>query len=316
VNNITNLDTDRSFQVSVMTDKNLITKINKDNQYNNPEKNRLNKYKCPLCSSEKTSFFVEDYWGNYYFRCSSCELVFLRPIVKGDNDKESWTNGIDADGNKRDLTKDRDFKIKNWYGDVVKYLKQSKPGKIIDIGCGLGYLLSSLPDEWEKYGYEISSFGRSFIKENFSDINIVDDLQLDEKEPAKTHLNKYDFVVCYHVIEHIKYPGLFMKNMVKLLKAGGVLIIGTPNMGSIAAKKFKGNFRLFNKDHISMFNRQNLEWLLEQNNLKIFRKEYPFFKTDYFTFKNFLRLFQTKKPSPPFYGSIMTMYAEKDKLKN
>jgi 2-polyprenyl-3-methyl-5-hydroxy-6-metoxy-1,4-benzoquinol methylase len=139
---------------------------------------------------------------------------------------------------------------------------------------------------------------------------LIDDLQLDTKKPSDPHLHKYDVVVCYHVIEHIKFPGLFMENICKLLKPGGVLIIGTPNMNSFAARLFKGNFRLFDEAHVSLFNSHNLEWLLKQNNLTIFRKEYPFFKTEYFTLKNLFRLFQTNKPSPPFYGNIMTMYAE------
>ena len=101
-----------------------------------------------------------------------------------------------------------------------------------------------------------------------------------------------------------------MENMVKLLKPGGVLIIGAPNMGSLVARLFKGNFRLFNPDHVSMFNSKNMEWLLKQHNLKIFRKEYPFLKTEYFTLKNLLRMFQIKRISPPFYGAIMTMYAK------
>ena len=41
-----------------------------------------------------------------------------------------------------------------------------------------------------------------------------------------------------------------LKILYELLKKGGVLIIGTPNISSIAAKIFKGNFRLFGPSHI------------------------------------------------------------------
>jgi len=44
---------------------------------------------------------------------------------------------------------------------------------------------------------------------------------------------------------------------------------------------------------------------------KILKKEYPFFKTDYFNIKNIFKIFDTRKISPAFYGNIMTLYGEK-----
>ena len=41
---------------------------------------------------------------------------------------------------------------------ILNYLKNSKPGKIIDVGCGLGWYLSTLNNSWQKYGTDISSF--------------------------------------------------------------------------------------------------------------------------------------------------------------
>ena len=52
--------------------------------------------------------------------------------------------------------------------------------------------------------------------------------------------------------------------------------------------------------------------VLVNKDFKIEKEEFPFFKTDYFNFKNILRLFMFHNISPPFYGSIMTIYARKN----
>jgi hypothetical protein len=55
---------------------------------------------------------------------------------------------------------------------------------------------------------------------------------------------------------------------------------------------------------------KSLKYLHNNNNLKITKIEKPYFKTDYFNFENIMRLFNNKKISPPFYGSIVTIYSE------
>lgn len=269
-------------------------------------------YHCPLCGVEETTFFITDFNNNTYWKCKKCRFVFQRPISQQENDADAWTNAIDPDGKTRDLTKERNFKLKNWYGGIVKQLMQMTPGKIIDVGCGLGYLLSDLPTSWEKYGIEPSEFARSFVKANFPDIQLLDSVHLETSPPPPEHCTTYDVAVCYHVMEHCEHPDIFLKHLGMLLKPGGTLVIGTPNIESIAARMFKGNFRLLNNSHRSLFNSENLETLLGRCNFRTYRKEYPFFQTDYFTFGNILRMFNRNAISPPFYGNIMTFYAKKE----
>jgi len=266
------------------------------------------KDQCPLCKSQKIDFFLTDYIKNQYWKCQKCEFVFQNPISEYSYNENYWTNTIDPDGNEKDQTKMREFKIKNWYGGIIKFVKDRKPGKIFDVGCGLGYLLSTIPKTWEKHGSDSSEFAISFIKKNFSEI-ILEELNL-ERSPSQKQRN-FDIVVCYHVIEHIENPDVFFKHLAMMIKKDGMLIIGTPNIGSFVAKRFKGNFRLLGIGHLSLFNRKNLENLFVKNNFKVIKKEYPFFKTDYFNIKNICRILDTSKTSPPFYGNIMTLYAKK-----
>ena len=269
----------------------------------------MNEYSCPLCDSKETDHFLTDYSNNRYWKCKKCKLLFLRPVPKISYDDGYWKDGIDPEGKKKDQTKMKDFKLKNWYGEIVSYVNNLPPGKIIDIGCGLGYLLSAIPNTWDKHGYETSEFALSYVKNENPEV-ILEELKLESEPPPKNQMD-YDVVICYHVIEHIKNPDLFLKHLSMMVKPHGVLIVGTPNVGSIAAKLFRGNFRLFGSGHLCLFNQKNLEFLFKKNHFKIFKKEFPFLKTDYFTLRNFLRIFNTRNISPPFYGNIMTFYGEK-----
>jgi len=266
------------------------------------------KEQCPLCQSEKISFLLEDYKKNEYWKCDECKLIFQNPITEYKYNENYWTSAVDPDGNEKDQTKMREFKIKNWYGEISNIIKKQKPGKIFDVGCGLGFLLSDIPNSWEKYGSDASKFAISFIKKNHNEIRIK---ELNLENPPPYNLRNFDVVVCYHVIEHIEKPNLFFKHLSMMVKKNGILIVGTPNVGSFIAKRFKGNFRLLGVGHLSLFNNNNLENLFEQNNFKVIKKEYPFFKTDYFNIKNILRIFDTKKISPPFHGNLMTLYGKK-----
>jgi len=268
--------------------------------------------KCLLCNSDNITFFVTNFKGKDFRKCKNCSFVFSSERTIPNYSDASWSHVIDPDNKVRDLTNEKEFKIKNWYGDIIPFVEQMNPGKILDIGCGLGYLISSFSDKWKKYGFEISEFALSYIKKNFPEINLIQDLDLEKSEPPQNYKEKFDIVICYHVIEHVENPKKFIENLCKLIKINGFLIIGTPNIGSPMAKIFKGKFRLLGDEgHICLFNKKTMNMLLQENHLEVKKIELPFFKTDYFTLKNFLKIFNIKGISPPFHGNIMTFYAQR-----
>ena len=60
---------------------------------------------------------------------------------------------------------------------VKRYLNENKPGKILDVGCGHGWLLSSLNYKWNKFGLDVSSFAlksaSKYSKTFLGDINDI-----------------------------------------------------------------------------------------------------------------------------------------------
>ena len=169
-------------------------------------------------------------------------------------------------------------------------------------------MLSAINNSFEKVGYEINPDSLAFIRHNFPNISLYNDLNYIS---AVYKSESFNIVVCYHVIEHVENPVQFFQSLAGFVAKGGTLIVGTPNVKSFCSKWFKKNYRLLGDGHICMFSFSHLSKLFLENGLNVIKIEYPFFKTEYFTIKNLVRLFNPQKISPPFYGNIMTFYGKK-----
>ncbi len=219
-------------------------------------------------------------------------------------DVRYWKNVIDPDGKSRDKTEEREKRIASCK-EELDYINNLPPGKILDVGCGLGFLLSGIDDAWDKHGVEISEYGAEHAKQYGKVLAGV-------LRAAEYKSNSFDVVLCYHVIEHMKNPIDELIEMRRILKPEGKLILGTPDFNCGLAQRFGDNFRLLNDEgHVSFFNSFSLYRLLTDLFFNIERVSFPFFNTEYFTEENLMRLFDTDKVSPPFYGNFMTFYAYK-----
>ena len=259
---------------------------------------------CPICNSKEFDNMFEG-----WVRCIKCRVVYNRQRKPPNYEKSDWTQSVDPDGKLRNMLEEREDKLKNWYGDDISYVNKLKPGRILDIGCGPGFFLSAIDERWEKHAIEPSSQAAEYARSIYG-INVI------QGELGDTSYLEgfFDIVYLYHVIEHLPDPKAISKEINRIVKLGGRLIVGTPNIDSFCARRFKQNFRLLqDPGHIILFGPHTLCSLLEACGFQVERIKYPFFRTRYFTVKNLLRLFGASKVSPPFYGNIMTAYAIKER---
>jgi len=262
---------------------------------------------CYLCGSKRKRYLFDSYAGDTYAKCDVCGLVYQNPRAETTYDSTFWESAVDPDGVIRQLAEEREKKIIDQYSYDLKNLTKMPPGKILDVGCGLGFFLSALDSKWEKYGTDVSEFATDYARQHYPDISVF----TGEVYEAGYKSNFFDVVYCFEVMEHINNPHEIINEISRVVKPGGIVMISTPNIGSYCAKRFKGNFRLLSTPHIILWSRKTLSLLLRASGLEPFKVHYPFFGTRYFTFKNLLRMRDTSKVSPPFYGNDMIMYARK-----
>jgi SAM-dependent methyltransferase len=113
---------------------------------------------------------------------------------------------------------------------TVQKLLPDPATRILDLGCGSGALLERLllMGYVNLVGVDISPpalDGRIHYQQ--ADL---DDFQLDRPDAS------FDLVLAVEVIEHIENQGLFLRELARLLKPGGLALFTTPNLHSAQAK--------------------------------------------------------------------------------
>ena len=215
---------------------------------------------------------------------------------------------MDPDGKKRNrFSKIEKIKFYKNNRNLIKKINLLKAKKILDLGCGNGFLLSMLSNKFKKTGVENDLLAIQNA-EKYAEI-----IKLDLNK-SFTLKEKYDVVILHHVIEHLINPIKLLKKIYKFyLNKNGHLVIGTPDFDSAMARKYKNKYRLLHdKTHISLFTFESLCRLFNDLGLKIVDVHFPYFETEYFTKSSLLQVLKkNKKISPPFYGNVVNFILKK-----
>lgn len=120
---------------------------------------------------------------------------------------------------------------KNWFWAWIKKLNQYVPvrngkGKsILEIGCSIGAVSNILADRGFKViASDVSEYAVKRAKKLTPKARFII-LDIEKGIPLK---EKFDIIIAFEVVEHLKNPEQGVKNMYKGLKAKGTVVISTP----------------------------------------------------------------------------------------
>ena len=161
---------------------------------------------------------------------------------------------------------------------ILEICANLKNKKVLDVGCSTGYLGQKLEKRGaEVTGIDISKVALKKAQEVLSFTKVVD---LNEGElPFKD--GTFDLIVASEVIEHLFKPVIVLKELRRILKDKGGIIITTPNFlywGHRLQFLF-GNFQYskqgtFDESHVRFFSYSLLKQMLQKNQLNIIRENH------------------------------------------
>lgn len=151
--------------------------------------------------------------GGSLWRCLACQSMFRHPILTpaaylglyADGVAEAWS----TEGGRQDL-------------EIIRRLvaQHGASGCVLDVGCGSGGFLSTLPTGMKKCGVEPSAaaartatgLGVAILGQTLQDL------------PADA---RFDVITIIDVIEHVVDPTQMLDQLLPHLAPGGCLIVGT-----------------------------------------------------------------------------------------
>lgn len=228
----------------------------------------LSGVKCVICKSDNAQIVFRAK-GFDFVRCKKCGLIYTNPrlaeekvekFYKGQKSIDIWTDVLTSPLQMEYDRKKFDLRLQ-W---IEKYVSR---GKILDIGCSVGLFLKIARDRgWEPYGLELNTRAVKYAKDKFKLKNIKQVIL----EKAKFPENYFNAAGLWGVLEHILHPDRVLKELYKVLKPGGVVVISIPNAGSLAARILRERTSCFNgMVHLWFFNPKTMKYFLEKLGYKI-----------------------------------------------
>jgi 2-polyprenyl-3-methyl-5-hydroxy-6-metoxy-1,4-benzoquinol methylase len=231
------------------------------------------KVNCNLCGQDKPKFLFKKE-GYNFVKCQNCGLIYVNPrddqatILKRYQEpyfhiKDFQNKNPDVVGY-FDYVGDRPI-YEEYFEQKLKQIEKIRPapGKILDIGCSLGYFLNRAKAHgYQTYGIEISEYAFNFAKK--SGHKVLKGELKDNSFPKEY----FDVITLFQTIEHFPNPSAELKKIYSFLKKDGLLVITSPNANSLVAKSMGKKWFSYRLEHLYYFTPKTIKILLQEAGFK------------------------------------------------
>lgn len=131
-------------------------------------------------------------------------------------------------------------------------------GRLLEIGCSTGEMLTAASPAFEALGVEADAQTSAMARAR--GLHCVTGTLFDAQFPA----GHFDAAVLYHVIEHLPSPVAVMRELHRIVKPGGWLVLEAPNIETFWFRLLGARWRQFIPDHLFFFTPKTLTRLCEE----------------------------------------------------
>lgn len=245
---------------------------------------------CPVCAgSGKHDFYGKDLMFNGerlfdYHHCQACGLIYQNPIPSGEEIAGFYPDSYSiysepaqpwfpprALRTLRDKLGYSHLEVKESAferllpGEAVPEVAPFvRGGKALDIGCGNGEFLLRLQSiGWDCQGVEFNDKAVGICRSHGLQVFHGD------LKSAGFATESFDFVTANHLVEHVPDPHELMREIARITRPGGHVLIRTPNSESLGRSWF-GTWWFANDvpRHLMLYAKNNLQMLAAGHGLQ------------------------------------------------
>ena len=177
---------------------------------------------CNLCGGQRFKIREEAEPPFKLLQCLDCGLVFVHPFPETAGLSEHY----DESYYKEWMGVQKEKRIGMWEKRLKRLETHCPKGRLLDVGCGNGAFLElAQKSGWTVTGTEYSPYAAGYVKDN-----LVPDVFQGELFDAGYKDASFDAVTMWHVLEHVTDPKRYLKEVCRLLKPSGLLLLAVPNV--------------------------------------------------------------------------------------
>lgn len=210
---------------------------------------------CLVCQGTAVQS-LRGYERHDLLKCSTCGFVFMRRIPSTDELENYYS--IYAYESEKEIPEPTRISIEYHLDKFEKYRKNNR---MLDVGCGEGWILESAKARgWDVYGTEFSSNAIEICRKKGIK------MYAGVLKPEAIEERDFDVVISTQAIEHINNPREEVLNVHQLLRTGGLYYITTPNFNSYLRVFLRDKYSIIEyPEHLSYYTRKTLNKLLQQS---------------------------------------------------
>src|SRR5471032_1090746 len=213
---------------------------------------------CPVCHRREFRPF-QQVAGYAVVRCAGCGLALTNPQPSDAELGEIYGPNYvlvenDPAGEAMVLRSKR--ATADHYLDLLAAAGVPARGQLLEIGCGAGNFLVRAADRgFDVTGLEYSPYAAERARKNLDGRGRV---LVGEVTALADQSNAYDVCVLCDVIEHVRHPDEFVRDILRLLRPGGVLLVVTPSLDSWSARALGSRWMEYKAEHLYYYTRATI----------------------------------------------------------
>ncbi len=223
---------------------------------------------CDLCGKDETAVICHPLLTvGPVVKCSNCRLVYVNPRVQNEEIRSKLSRRYQNLG----LAFEYESKWRNLrFVEKVNIIQRHKrSGRLLDMGCASGVFLKIAEEFYDCYGVDTNPVHCQKAKDERS-LRVFNGTL----KEAKFESNFFDIIVALNVLEHTYSPMSELKEMNRVLKRKGILMLEIPNIQSIWFKMFRKKWRQFLPDHYFYFSPDTITKYLQKTSFDVLKIGY------------------------------------------